>query len=569
MATMDALLQIKADVSGEGQVESLTRSLRGMQGVAGAIKNTFSGFGNLIPAALGAGIVGIAKSAIDAADNMRDLSQKTGISVEMLSKLDVAARQSGTNIETVGAALSRFNGRLVEAAEKGSGPTADALNRLGIAATDASGKLKSADTVLLEIADRFAKMPDGPQKSALALDLFGRAGANLIPLLNGGSAAIKDIAATMTTDFANGADALNDKIIAIQAKLTSISVSLAENLLPVLESLVNMVDSIASALSMLPEPMQQAIVTIGGLVVAIGLLAGPIINLIKLVGMIGTAFGSLQLGAIIAGWLGALGPAMAAIGSFLSAAGAAIAAFFTGPVGIAVLIAAGIALLVKAIWDYREPIMNFLNWVGTAGMNAMKYVGALAYEWHVKPWLKAWDMIKSSATSLGNWLKSGWDAIGKSFATYILSPIQKAWNSVVQASKASMNAVLRAVGSGINNAIGAINKLISAYNRLPTPDLPFVPQINVPQFGDGGYVTKPTLALVGEKGPEYIVPARKMEAATGATPVSISITTGPVLEQNGQRYVSINDLEKAMRATADGVMSQLRTPAARMALGLR
>lgn len=522
MATMDALLRIKADVSGEGQVESLTRSLRGMQGVAGAIKNTFSGFGNLIPAALGAGIVGIAKSAIDAADNMRDLSQKTGISVEMLSKLDVAARQSGTNIETVGAALSRFNGRLVEAAEKGSGPTADALNRLGIAATDASGKLKSADTVLLEIADRFAKMPDGPQKSALALDLFGRAGANLIPLLNGGSAAIKDIAATMTTDFANGADALNDKIITIQAKLTSISVSLAENLLPVLESLVNMVDSIASALSMLPEPMQQAIVTIGGLVVAIGLLAGPIINLIKLVGMIGTAFGSLQLGAIIAGWLGALGPAMAAIGSFLSAAGAAIAAFFTGPVGIAVLIAAGIALLAKAIYDYREPIMNFLKWAG------------------------------------------------EGLKKFFVNPFIAGWKSIVDAGRAALNGILGFMANGLNTISREINKLIGAYNNIPgSPGLPFIPQISVPKFGDGGYVTKPTLALVGEKGPEYIVPARKMEAATNATPVSINITTGPVLEQNGQRYVSINDLEKAMRATADGVISQLRTPAARVAIGLR
>ena len=49
----------------------------------------------------------------------------------------------------------------------------------------------------------------------------------------------------------------------------------------------------------------------------------------------------------------------------------------------------------------------------------------------------------------------------------------------------------------------------------------------------------------------------------------INITTGPVLQQGGQQYVTMADLERAMRKTADGVYSSLRTPAGRYAVGVR
>jgi hypothetical protein len=91
---------------------------------------------------------------------------------------------------------------------------------------------------------------------------------------------------------------------------------------------------------------------------------------------------------------------------------------------------------------------------------------------------------------------------------------------------------------------------------------------------------------------EYIVPESKMAAAssrflagqrgasvipttgasgppaTGQAAPVINITTGPVLESNGERYVSVADLERAMRLTAEGVIGRLRTPSARIALGM-
>jgi hypothetical protein len=113
--------------------------------------------------------------------------------------------------------------------------------------------------------------------------------------------------------------------------------------------------------------------------------------------------------------------------------------------------------------------------------------------------------------------------------------------------------------------------------------------ITVPAFADGGVVSRPTLAMVGEGGQsEYIIPASKMAAASsnylagsrgasvlsgggsgGATP-QINITTGPVMQSaDGQQWVSLGDLERAQRQTVAAMMAQLRTPAGRYAMGAR
>jgi tape measure domain-containing protein len=110
----------------------------------------------------------------------------------------------------------------------------------------------------------------------------------------------------------------------------------------------------------------------------------------------------------------------------------------------------------------------------------------------------------------------------------------------------------------------------------------------IPKFAQGGVVDRPTVAMVGEGGErEYIVPESKMRAASssylagarggavlaGAAPSgggapTINITTGPVVEFDGQRYVTLADMERAMRLTAEGVIGRLRTPSARIALGI-
>ena len=173
--------------------------------------------------------------------------------------------------------------------------------------------------------------------------------------------------------------------------------------------------------------------------------------------------------------------------------------------------------------------------------------------------------------------------------------IKNVFTGVGTAIKAVLNSVLRGVFGAVNGAIENINRLIRAANAIAAkvrgPQFNQLPTLSIPQFAQGGVVNGPTLAMVGEGGErEYISPEGKMAAASanymngargGAVipafanggfvggNAQINVTTGPVMQQGGQQYVSMADLERAMRKTADGVYASLRTPAGRYATGVR
>jgi uncharacterized protein YqgC (DUF456 family) len=195
-----------------------------------------------------------------------------------------------------------------------------------------------------------------------------------------------------------------------------------------------------------------------------------------------------------------------------------------------------------------------------------------------------------------------WVGISGFFNTNVIKPIQSGWKTLTEALPKAMESavgmvknawrgVLQFIADRINSIGALINRLIDAYNALPNfGDIQRVPTLTVPAFATGGFVGGGTLAMVGEAGPEYIIPERKMMQASmnylagarGSAVIpayaqggyvggnaQINVTTGPVMQQGGQQYVSMADLEKAMRKTADGIYASLRTPAGRYAVGVR
>ena len=95
----------------------------------------------------------------------------------------------------------------------------EALRSIGVASTDSAGKVRSVDAIMLDLADKFAKMPDGAEKTALAMDLFGKSGMNLIPMLNQGKDALSQYSATIDTEMAQAADKFNDALNEIVRQL--------------------------------------------------------------------------------------------------------------------------------------------------------------------------------------------------------------------------------------------------------------------------------------------------------------------------------------------------------------
>lgn len=116
-------------------------------------------------------------------------SQRIGVGREAFQELTAAAEHSGVSAESFEQGLKFLNRGIYEATH-GNGELSMAFRRLGVATRDSSGKLRSADQVLFDLTERFKDMPDGPEKVALAMRLFGRSGTELIPMLNKGKEAL-------------------------------------------------------------------------------------------------------------------------------------------------------------------------------------------------------------------------------------------------------------------------------------------------------------------------------------------------------------------------------------------
>lgn len=244
--------------------------------------------------------------------------------------------------------------------------------------------------------------------------------------------------------------------------------------------------------------------------------------------------------------------------------------------------------------------------------------------------------------------------------------VQSGWTVLVGNVQRLFRALVSGLVNNLNKAIQFINKVIDKNNALPTPPFPNFPRLKelpVPAFAEGGAVTGPTLAMVGEGGePEYIIPESKMAGAlanyskglrgssvipafanggyvgsltniddpkrnlanlafnkklqayqqrgylkdvpmrpvkelqetiqpfaeateylaqsaeylqktaettldTTQAPV-INISTGPILEFNGERYVTVKDFNAGLQQLGDNIYKGLRKPSTRTALGL-
>lgn len=196
-------------------------------------------------AVVGAGaLTATVKMTIDAADSLRDMSQKTGIAVETLNGLGFAAGQAGGNLESMVAAAGKLNKTIAEAGS-GEKKASEAFRALGISVLDAEGNLKKADVMMAEIADKFEGFQDGPEKSAIALALFSKAGADMIPQLNEGGEKMRENIeyakqySSQTTALSEASDNFNDTMGKLTVQQDSFANSMTSAVLPILQAVAD------------------------------------------------------------------------------------------------------------------------------------------------------------------------------------------------------------------------------------------------------------------------------------------------------------------------------------------
>lgn len=237
MSTLDTLvIELVANTARlQGDMNKATGivadSMRKVEGAVNLAKTAFAALGG---AATLAGLVGMVKGSIDAAEALHDLSIQTGASVEALSAMAEVGKYTDTSVQTIAGAMNKLAKNMAVANEESKG-TGQALKALGID-FDTFQKMKPEEQ-LLTVAKQMAGFADGSGKAAVAMTLFGKSGAEMLPFLKDYAKVGAD-AATVTTEQAARADEFNDRVTELRATFDRVVRTLALDLLPVLQKLL-------------------------------------------------------------------------------------------------------------------------------------------------------------------------------------------------------------------------------------------------------------------------------------------------------------------------------------------
>lgn len=218
---------ISAQDKTQAAFSSIDRNFAGLKATAAAASAGIAALGG----ALGAGaIVAWAEGVISAASALDDLADATGSSVENLSKLSNIARVSGASFDTIDAAIKKLAVGMAGVDDE-STKAGKALAALGISARDPAQALQ-------DIAIKFDQFRDGPEKAALAVQIFGKAGASLLPILKD-LAANQDIASTVTTKQAADAEKLEQALRRLGVQSSVFKTLLLSEVVPALTATVS------------------------------------------------------------------------------------------------------------------------------------------------------------------------------------------------------------------------------------------------------------------------------------------------------------------------------------------
>lgn len=183
------------------------------------------------------------KAAVDRADDLSKAAQKIGITTEALSALAYAAQLADVDLGTLQGGLARLTKFQNEAAQ-GTEKNVALFEALGITFQNVDGSLRDTEAVFRDFAKVFQALPDGANKTALALDVFGKSGANLIPLLNGGADGLDEmrekaerLGIVVSTETGKSAEEFNDRLEDLKLAATGLATALAVELLPDLNEL--------------------------------------------------------------------------------------------------------------------------------------------------------------------------------------------------------------------------------------------------------------------------------------------------------------------------------------------
>lgn len=355
-------------------------------------------------------------------DSVAKMARRTGLSVEALSELQYAAGQSGVDVADLENGLRRMQ-RTVFDAGRGLKSATDALGSLGLGVADLAGLAPEDQFKLL--ADRISRVDDPTRRAAMAMQLFGRSGTQLLPLFASGAQGIEALQAearrlglTMSAEDAKAAEVFSDTLSRLWLVVSMGVFHVGAALAPTLEALAERFTRVAMALSDWIKENRGFIVSalkLGAVILGVGIALTVLGTVIS---GIGSAFG------ILASVIGAVLPVLKVL--------VAAIAFLASPVGIVI---AAVVALGAYILKVTGLGAKALDWLGDK-FQALKervlkvfkgIADALAAGDIALAAKIMWMMVKAEWTRGINFIEKGW----LNFRNFFIKIGYDAWHGLL------------------------------------------------------------------------------------------------------------------------------------------
>ena len=609
---MTAAVRINAFVNGVGQIEGLEKSLnrvdKGATGLSGAfqsLSNAGKSLGGVLASiGLGALATTMATAGVEADRTQKRIANLAGPLKETKAVMDFAseaAKKYGIGQTQAANAVADLYGRLR--------PTGVSLDKIKTAFTGVNNAAAAmnltadqTDNVMLQLSQALGSGKLQGDEFRSVMEQLPAIGQAVASVLGTDVAGLKQLATDgkITSDvllqalgkLAQQKPPPPDAYKQFQAALADLQTEIGTKLLPALTPLVQFASKLLNAFSQLPEPVQNVIVAVGAVAAAFVILApaiaaiGPAIAALAIVftGPVGIVALVVAAGIAIYAFRDKIGAAFTAIGEFFKQLPAGFKSFFIDPLveGFNQLMEMINTTFIQPVKDAFAAVLEFINvnfvqpiQTAFSGLvESIKTIFTKVVEFFDVNFVKP---IQDHFSKLIESIKT----IFSSVSDIITSPFKAAFETV----RGIVNQILNSIGSAIRSVVDAINGVIRGANRAlaaaKLPQIPLIPAPQIPSFAEGGVVSGPTLAMVGEGGePEYIVPQSKatkfannwLSGVRGAAAIpkfaeggvvvpgsaQVSIQTGPVTQMDGTNYVTTQDLSRAVQSGVYQTLNMLR-----------
>jgi hypothetical protein len=516
----DAVLYFKGDMSdldralGEAR-RSAEDNLGNMKQMAAEVGMAMTAMGAAILGGMTASVVGIANTA----DDINDMSMKIGFSTETVSKWAFALGQSGgdvsllqTGVRGLANQIDTQRQAMAEAAMTGE-VTSSVFDRLGISLTDLA--VLAPEDQFMRMALAVAAIPDPLERAAVAQDVFGKAGMDLLPVLAGGEAGLREMfdqaeraGAVFTAAEAAMGDNFNDALGELQASLMGAGKQLAIVLIPSMIELIGTVKEVvinvkdwASANPAAFQTLVTGAAAVGVFMSTVGPLLMILPGLVTAVSMLSGVF--TALGGVFAVVAGAVSAPVLAIVAGIAAIGAAAYALYAYWDEIPGMLGGVFAAIESGVGYSVEKLGEFAGWVGGNLVQAMTDPVTFISEY--------WSWLGSVFDYIILKIGQGWDWL-------MTNVIEPGW----QYLKDFYNWI---TGIFSESFAGAFSAASSSPSGEP-----------IPGMATGGVVAKGGLSWVGERGPEIVymptgaqvIPADQSAALAAGAGSTVNINFGSV-----------------------------------------